>query len=85
MRYADFHSLQTDRLLLRELRMADVYEYYERLFGDADVSRFMLFAPHQDIGESLESLQRKLDKYDQGPYYCWGIGAAAVVATLIFS
>ena len=53
--------------------MEDVYEYYERLFGDADVSRFMLFAPHQDIGESLESLQRKLDKYAEGNFYCWGI------------
>ena len=73
MRYATFHSLETDRLLLRQLRPEDVYEYYERLFGDADVSRFMLFEPHQDIGESLESLQRKLEKYDRGPYYCWGI------------
>ena len=73
MRYSAFHSLETDRLLLRQLRLEDVYEYYERLFGDGDVSRYMLFEPHQDISESLESLQRKLDKYDQGPYYCWGI------------
>ena len=67
MRYGAFHSLETDRLLLRQLRLEDVYEYYERLFGDGDVSRYMLFEPHQDISESLESLQRKLDKYDQGP------------------
>ena len=73
MHYAAFRPLETERLLLRQLRMEDVYEYYERLFGDADVSRYMLFEPHQDIGESLESLQRKLEKYDQGPYYCWGI------------
>ena len=73
MRYAAFHSLETERLLLRQLQMEDIYEYYERLFGDADVSRYMLFEPHQDIGESLESLQRKLDKYEQGPYYCWGV------------
>ena len=73
MRYAAFHPIETDRLYLRQLQMEDVYEYYERLFGDGDVSRYMLFDPHQDIGESLESLQRKLDKYDQGNYYCWGI------------
>lgn len=73
MRYAAFHSIETDRLLLRQLQMEDVYEYYERLFGDADVSRYMLFEPHQDIAESLESLQRKLDKYEQGGFYCWGI------------
>lgn len=73
MRFAEFHGLETERLCLRKLQMEDVYEYYERLFGDGDVSRYMLFDPHQDIGESLESLQRKLDKYDQGNYYCWGI------------
>lgn len=73
MRYANFHPIETERLYLRQLRMEDVYEYYERLFGDADVSRYMLFDPHQDIGESLESLQRKLERYEEGPYYCWGV------------
>ena len=73
MRFAEFHEIKTDRLLLRQLRMEDVYEYYERLFGDADVSRYMLFEPHQDIGESMESLQRRLDRYEEGKYYCWGV------------
>ena len=73
MRYAEFKALETERLALRALSMEDVYEYYERLFGDGDVSRYMLFEPHQDIGESLESLQRKLDKYEEGGYYCWGL------------
>ena len=73
MRYVEFTPLETERLLLRKLQTEDVYEYYERLFGDADVSRYMLFDPHQDIGESLESLQRKVDRYEDGPYYCWGI------------
>ena len=73
MRYSEFHSIETDRLLLRELRMEDVYEYYEILFGDSDVSRYMLFEPHQDIAESLVSLERKLARYEQGGYYCWGV------------
>ena len=33
----------------------------------------MLFEPHQDIGESLESLQKKLENYEQEDFYCWGI------------
>jgi RimJ/RimL family protein N-acetyltransferase/NTP pyrophosphatase (non-canonical NTP hydrolase) len=53
--------------------MEDVYEYYERLFGDGDVSRYMLFEPHQDISESLQSLQCKLEKYEEGNFYCWGV------------
>ncbi len=73
MRFTKFHSIETDRLYLRQLQMEDVYEYYERLFGDGDVSRYMLFEPHQDIAESLESLQRKLDRYEEGECYCWGV------------
>lgn len=73
MIWAQFHPLETERLHLRQLRMEDICEYYERLFGDGDVSRYMLFDPHQDITESMESLQRKLEKYEQGRFYCWGI------------
>ena len=73
MRFAEFHPIETERLMLRKLQIGDVYEYYERLFGDADVSRYMLFEPHQSIMESLESVQRKLARYEEGNYYCWGV------------
>ena len=73
MRFAEWKPLETERLLLRKLQLGDVYEYYERLFGDADVSRYMLFEPHQSIMESLESVQRKLARYEEGNYYCWGV------------
>lgn len=73
MKYGKIQELKTRRLVLRELRMEDVYEYYERLFGDADVSRYMLFEPHQDISESMESLQRKIDSYAREDFYCWGV------------
>ena len=73
MRFAAFHPLETERLRLRELQLGDVYEYYERLFGDADVSQYMLFDPHQTIMESLESVQQKLKRYEEGSYYCWAV------------
>ena len=73
MRFAEFHEIETERLLLRKLQLGDVYEYYERLFGDGDVSRYMLFDPHQSIMESLESVQQKLARYDEGNFYCWGV------------
>ena len=73
MRFVEFHALETERLHLRKLQMEDVYEYYERLFGDGDVSRYMLFEPHQDIGESLASLERKIARYEEGNFYCWGV------------
>ena len=73
MRVVKFQEMETERLLLRKLRTEDIYEYYERLFGDGDVSRYMDFEPHQDISESLEDLQRRVDRYEEGEYYCWAI------------
>ena len=34
MRFAEFHPIETEHLLLRKLELGDVYEYYERLMGD---------------------------------------------------
>ena len=73
MRFAEFKPLETERLLLRKLQLGDVYEYYERLFGDGDVTRYMLFEPHQTIMESLESVQQKLKRYEEEPFYCWAV------------
>ncbi len=73
MRFAEFHPIETERLLLRKLQLGDVYEYYERLFGDGDVAQFMLFDPHQTIMESLEDVQQKLKRYDEENFYCWGV------------
>ena len=73
MRFAEFHPIETERLLLRKLQLGDVYEYYERLFGDGEVTQYMLIDPHQTIMESLESVQRKLARYDEGNFYCWGV------------
>lgn len=73
MRFAEFRCLETPRLNLRQLQMEDIYEYYERLFGDADVARFMLFEPHQDISESMADLEEKLAAYEEGKFYCWAV------------
>ena len=58
MKYVPFHNIETERLILRDIRMEDIQEYYERLYGDGDVCRYLLFDPHQDIGESLQSIEK---------------------------
>ena len=73
MKYANFRNLETERLILRDIRMEDIQEYYERLFGDGDVAKFMLFDPHQDIGESYQSIEKLLARYEEGKCYRWGI------------
>lgn len=73
MRFPKFESIKTNRLLLRDIRMEDVLEYYERLFGDGDVCRYLLFDPHQDIFESMASIEKTLGRYEKGKCYRWGI------------
>lgn len=73
MKYAPFTTLETSRLILRDIRMEDVQEYYERLWGDGDVCRYLLSDPHQDIGESYASIEKLLRRYEEGRCYRWGI------------
>ena len=73
MRFAEFEIMETQRLRLRHIRMDDILEYYERLFGDGDVCRYLLFDPHQDISESMESIENTLARYEAGGCYRWGI------------
>ncbi len=73
MQYVEFKSLETERLILRDIRMEDIQEYYERLWGDGDVCRYLLHDPHQDIGESLAAIEDILQQYEKGNFYRWGI------------
>ena len=73
MQYVQFKCLETERLILRDIRMEDIQEYYERLYSDGDVCRYLLFDPHQDIAESLQSIEDVLQQYETGRFYRWGI------------
>ena len=73
MRYAPFQTLHTSRLVLRKLRMDDLPEYNAQLFGSTDVSRYMLFDPHETWLQSRESLDRALSRYGQTGFYRWAI------------
>ena len=69
MKYAPFTTIETPRLILRDIRMEDIQEYYERLWGDGDVCRYLLSDPHQDIGESYASIEKLLSRYEAGRCY----------------
>lgn len=73
MRYAPFHPIETPRLTLRKLRMEDLPEYNSQLFGSEDVSRYMLFDPHESMEQSRQSLEGALGRYESGRFYRWGI------------
>ena len=66
-------ELETSRLNLRKLSFEDLYDYYERLLSDGEVTKYLHFEPHQDIGESMQLLERTLERYEEGGCYCWAI------------
>lgn len=73
MEYAAFQDLQTARLHLRRLTMADVPLFYTRLGSSETVTKHMLWQPHQSISESAASIQKVLRRYEEGRCYRWGI------------
>ena len=88
MNFAELRELQTERLRLRRLSFDDVYDYYERLGSDGEVSKYMLFEPHQDIGETLALIEEALVRYEEENFYRWGIengdGLIGVIELLRF-
>ena len=88
MNFVELRELQTDRLTLRRLSFDDLYDYYERLGSDGEVSKYMLFEPHQDIGETLALIEEALVRYEEENFYRWGIenedGLIGVIELLHF-
>lgn len=73
MVFPELKTLETKRLVLRKLTVEDVPAYYERLGSSTAVTRYMLFEPHQDISESVASIEKALRRYAKGKCYRWCI------------
>lgn len=73
MEYAEFQELKTARLHLRKLRRSDAREYYERIGRSEAVTKYMLWNPHQDISEAVDSIEKALRRYAGGKCYRWAI------------
>lgn len=77
MRFPPLPLLQTPRLALRALELSDAPAYYQRLGSSAAVCRHMLWLPHQDISQSIASIQKTLARYAAGGCYRWAITSRA--------
>ena len=88
MNFVELRELETARLKLRRLSFDDLYDYYERIGSDGEVSKYLPFEPHQDIGETLALMEEALVRYEEENFYRWGIenedGLIGVVELLHF-
>lgn len=64
--------LETERIILRPLRTDDAREVYDNWAGDPDVTRFMRWAAHKNIGETAIWLASVEISAGKDGLYSWG-------------
>lgn len=70
--FHDLPELETDRLLLRKLRMTDAQDMYE-YSRDPEVAKHVLWDAHQSVGDSKGYLRYAIRQYRQDLPASWGI------------
>ena len=76
MKFPEIAELHTEDLILRKVRREDAPRYFERIGSRENVTRYMLFESHQDIRESVASVEKVLRRYQAGRCYRWAIALA---------
>ena len=69
---ADLPELETERLLLRKMRLDDA----EAMFAyasDPEVTRYVLFETHRSVEDSEAFLRLAVEGYERGDFGGWGI------------
>lgn len=69
---AHYHSLQTERLLLRPLTMNDAEAMFSYT-SKAESFRFLKRNPHQSVDEDRVFLQKAVESYRTHSDFIWGI------------
>jgi [ribosomal protein S5]-alanine N-acetyltransferase len=70
--FADLPELETERLLLRKMRLDDA----EAMFAyasDPEVTRYVLWDTHRSIEDSESFLRSATEGYERGDFGGWGI------------
>jgi len=71
-------TIETERLILRPLTLADAGTAYHGWTGEPEVAKYVSWLPHHSIDEAIEWLREIEWKYDDtgniisGDYYIWG-------------
>jgi RimJ/RimL family protein N-acetyltransferase len=66
-------TFDTTRLRLRRPRVADAAAIFESWAQDPEVTRHLVWVPHQDIGETIAYIARCASWWDSGDGYVWVI------------
>lgn len=70
--FSHIPAFETQRLILRRIRMSDYSDMYE-YSSDPDVTRYLTWYPHKTIDESREYAEYLQKRYNDGKFFDWGI------------
>ena len=70
--FSNIPELQTDRLILRRMKVGDSFDVFEYASRE-DVTEFLLWKPHPDIAYTREYLQFVATHYEIGDFFDWAV------------
>jgi ribosomal-protein-alanine N-acetyltransferase len=65
--------LETERLILRPLKLSDVEAVYNNWTSDENVAKYMVWDVHKDINETKEWIECEVANLESDKNYTWGI------------
>ena len=71
--WCELRPLETEHLLLRRVVKEDAPAYFRNLGSSSAVTKGMLFDPHEDLAQSVASIEKTLRRYDEGRCYRWAV------------
>ncbi len=66
-------KIETTRLILRQFRMEDAEDMFHNWASDPEVTRFLTWPPHENIGVTREVLKYWISQYEDGCHFSWAI------------
>lgn len=70
--FADLPELETERLLLRRMRLGDAEAMFDYA-SDPEVTRYVLWETHRSVEDSEAFLRLAVEGYERGDFGGWGI------------
>lgn len=64
-------TIETDRLILRRIKLEDASQIYKNWTSDPLVSKQLEWNVHQSIGDTLDYVNSKLEAYNNDFFYDW--------------
>ena len=64
-------TLETERLILRKMKLEDAPIMFKNWTSDDEVSKYMRWSTHKSIVETESWIKDEIKNYEKEDYYCW--------------